>query len=244
MGSQYAALKIIYRIGMKSLFNIIMMSFVFAGIILISSSCSKEEDDSLLVTDIDGNVYATVLIGNQTWLDRNLITARYNNSDTILTVSGALSVNDNEKRYQWVYDDNVENEIAFGRLYTWHTVVDSRGICPVGWRIPTLEELETLIEHLGGSLVAGGRMKTAENSNWRFPNDEATNESGFSLQPAGSRSLSGIFAGACMTGGFWTSTESSTVTAMAFGASYGSGNAYLSTLGKQIGVSVRCIKED
>jgi len=115
-------------------------------------------DDS--VTDIDGNVYQTVVIGNQRWMAENLRVSRYNNGDDI---PGGISDNDwgeiREGAYA-IYDHNESNTDginspeqmieAYGKLYNWFAVDDERGLCPQGWRIPGSEDMQELLGYLEG----------------------------------------------------------------------------------------------
>ena len=60
--------------------------------------------------------------------------------------------------------------------YNWYAVNDPRGLAPVGWHVPSYNELTTLQDCLGG-FFAGGKMKAT--TLWNSPNTGATNESGF-----------------------------------------------------------------
>lgn len=78
--------------------------------------------------------------------------------------------------------------IKYGFLYNWLAVTDARNICPDGWHIPTKTEFETLTTYLGGSFVAGGKLKETGLIYWSSPNTGATNEVGFNGRGSGSRS--------------------------------------------------------
>jgi len=84
--------------------------------------------------------------------------------------------------------------IKHGRLYSWDAFIDSRGIAPSGWHIPSLEEWQTLITYSGGS-EAGGKLKEVGTLNWNSPNTGATNESNFTALPSGIRYGSDINIG-------------------------------------------------
>ena len=92
-----------------------------------------------------------------------------------------------EPKYQFVYNNNEDNALIYGRLYTWYAVTDSRNICPEGWHIPTIEEYGILDEVLGGKNVAIGKLKAVGTKYWLNPNADATNESGFNGLPGGWR---------------------------------------------------------
>jgi len=94
------------------------------------------------VTDIEGNVYKTIIIGTQTWMAENLRTSRYNNGDYIGTTTPAtLNISEETTpEYQWAYQGKEGYVATYGRLYTWHTVTDNRKICPTGWHVPSNPE--------------------------------------------------------------------------------------------------------
>ena len=125
-----------------------------------------------VVTDIDGNVYHSVLIGTQTWLVENLATTRFRNGDIVRS---------------WCLKMKPQNCIIYGQLYQWKFMNDARGLCPPGWHVPSDAEWNTLINYLGGPGVAGGKMKEIGSEHWSSPNVDATNESGFTALPGGFR---------------------------------------------------------
>jgi len=111
-----------------------------------------------VVVDIDGNFYAVVKIGDQWWMAENLKVIHYRNGDAIPNVTlrewSALTTG---AYCDWGNDPN--NAGIYGRLYNWYTVADSRKIAPEGWHVSSDEEWQTLVDYLGGSSVAGGKMK-------------------------------------------------------------------------------------
>jgi len=156
------------------------------------------------VTDIDGNVYNTVIIGTQVWMVENLKTTKYRNGDPIPNVTGdAAWVALNTGAYCWDNNDAAPNKIAYGALYNWYSVADSRNIAPTGWHVPTDAEWTTLTTFLGGESVAGGKLKETGTTHWQI-NTGATNSSGFTALPGGIRYLS--FVGVGYNGNWWSST--------------------------------------
>jgi len=72
------------------------------------------------ISDIDGNAYKTITIRTQTWMAENLRTTKYRNGDligTTATVSQDIT-GQNTPKYQWAYEGNESNVLAYGRLYT------------------------------------------------------------------------------------------------------------------------------
>ncbi len=100
----------------------------------------------------------------------NLKVKHYRNGDTISTgYSNQEWPNLSTGAYA-VYDNNDSNANTYGYLYSWYAVNDSRNIAPEGWHIPTDEEWQTLVEYLGGSSVAGGKLKEEGTDHWQSPN--------------------------------------------------------------------------
>ena len=144
-----------------------------------------------IIDDRDGQVYKTVEIGSQTWMAENL------NYDYNYRTA-----------HSYCYADSCSK---YGRLYTWSATVDSaavfstagkgcgchasssprgivRGVCPVGWHVPSLSEFQTLISSVGGYSVAGANLKST--SGWKSNSQYVGNGSdsyGFSALPAGAR---------------------------------------------------------
>jgi uncharacterized protein (TIGR02145 family) len=139
------------------------------------------------VSDVDGNNYATIAIGNQVWMAENLKTSKFNTGEAIQNVT-----DDNQwgttTNSAWTYYDNYSlYENPYGKLYNYYAVIDPRKICPEGWHVPIDAEWTFLTNYLGGLSIAGGKMKSIGNSFWNTPNNGATNESGFSSLPGGWR---------------------------------------------------------
>ncbi|MEI6752953.1 MAG: FISUMP domain-containing protein [Paludibacter sp.] len=193
------------------------------------------------VTDIDGNVYHTVIIGTQTWMVENLKTTKYRNGDAIPSPVGDWSALTSGA--QAAYNNDAANATKFGLLYNWYAVADTRNITPTGWHVPTDVEWTTLTTYLGGEVVAGGKLKEIGTLNWTFPNTGATNETGFYALPGGDRFYDGTFFGIGYYGYWWSASESSTsyawINAMYANYSFASKSSNV----KQIGYSVRCIKD-
>lgn len=195
------------------------------------------------VGDIDGNVYPTVLIGEQWWMAENLKTNTYTNGELIPNVMG---VN------EWVqlstgawcnYDNNVINDSIYGKLYNWYTTVDPRGLCPTNWHVPTEAEWTVLIDYLGGLDLAGGKMRSLDF--WYAPNTGATNESDFSGLPGSYRAdYDGSFQNIGFNCVWWSSTDNTTTGAANYNLHNYDGFAYYyPTSNKRSGFSVRCIKD-
>jgi len=196
------------------------------------------------ISDIDGNVYKTIVIGTQTWMAENLKTTKYRNGDligTTTTVSQDLTT-ENTPKYQWLYEGNQNNLLAYGRLYTWYVVTDSRALCPTGWHVPTDAEWTILVSYLGGEEVAGGKMKETGFTHWLDPNTGATNESGFTALAGGGRSPWGTYGEIPNYGTWWSSSPYSNTKAYARGIEYDASYVgWFEDMDNRYGNSVRCI---
>jgi uncharacterized protein (TIGR02145 family) len=232
---------------MKSI-KLIHLSFLALAFSLIAaSSCKKDDnvveqpgDNDSTVVDKDGNIYSVVKIGTQTWMRENLKTRKFLNGDSIPTTTRDISA-EAEPEYQWAYDNNESIADVYGRLYTWHTVTDSRNICPAGWHVPSDQEWEQLKSTLGGD-GAGGKLKEAGTVHWMTPNEGATNATRFTALPGGYRSFEGEFVSLHVSAYLWSST-------LDINLAWGQRMYYNDTISerwafrKAAGVSVRCLKD-
>jgi uncharacterized protein (TIGR02145 family) len=198
------------------------------------------------VTDIDGNVYKTVKIGDQWWMAENLKVTHYQNGDEIPHVTNdSIWQSFWQSRGPGAYCEyeNDENYVAtYGRLYNWYAVEDSRNIAPAGWHVATEAEWQTLIRCLGDAAAAGGKMKEAGTTHWSEPNTGATNRSGFAVLPAGTRS-GGEYSSLYYYTIFWSS--SNLVGSQAYDAEleHDGSTAWMGSGIKCNGYSIRCIKD-
>lgn len=162
----------------------------------------------LTVTDVDGNIYRTVRIGEQRWTAENLRVTHYRNGDPVPRRQSVEAWKDARisGTGAWVYYDNDPSNVeAYGRLYNQHAVADPRGLCPQGWHVPTEDEWQALESTLGmseeaiqdtlwrgGEDALGGKLKSRKtepspHTGWSGANLGATNETGFTAVPNGFR---------------------------------------------------------
>jgi uncharacterized protein (TIGR02145 family) len=177
------------------------------------------------VTDIDGNTYRTVKIGNQWWMAENLKVTHYRNGDPIDNITDNSEWASASSGAYCVYSNEASNKDTYGLLYNWLTVDDSRNIAPEGWHVPSDEEWKELEMYLGmsqseadagaqwrgtdegGKLKETGTVETADGL-WYSPNTGATNEVGFSAVPSGIRHWDdGTFQNLGISVHYWTSTS-------------------------------------
>ena len=186
------------------------------------------------ITDLrDGQVYPTVQIGTQCWLQKNM---------------------NYETGNSWCYDNDPINCTTYGRLYDWETVMNGasssnmvpsgvQGVCPPGWHVPSDSEWIILIDYLGGDLDAGGKMKEEGTVHWLSPNTGATNSSGFTALPGGFYLNDNVFGFLSYQADFWSSTENDSEFAWGRYLDYLHDYAGLSSTNKIAGLSARCLKD-
>jgi uncharacterized protein (TIGR02145 family) len=196
------------------------------------------------VTDIDGNRYRTVIIGNQEWMAENLKVKRYRNGDLIPNTPDGTTWN-RLSTGSWVYYNNDSSNMSlFGLLYNWHASTDSRGLCPQGWQFPSDQDWSSLVSYLGGNTVAGGKLKSVGTEYWQSPNTDATNETGFSGLPAGARHFqnNGTFGSIGTGAAFWTSDLERAGIGLARGLVHNTGAVSRAGGDVRGGYSVRCFR--
>lgn len=179
------------------------------------------------VTDIDGNVYTTIVVGDKEWMVENLKVTRYRNGAPINTgldatawtvaTEGAYAVYPHTSTPTTYPVASEEQMIAeFGLLYNGHAVADSRGLAPIGWRIATDNDFKELEIYAGMPITGTGNVnnegwrgdatittKFRSTTVWASP---GTNELGFTALPGGARNSSGAYVDFRSRGDFWTST--------------------------------------
>ena len=221
--------------GTAILYLLPMLLFFFSLAGCESDEDEVEPDHPETVTDVDGNVYDVISIGDRAWMAENLRTTRYRNGDPMetdmdagqwmATLTGAYAI--------YPHDDvdgiHSEDEMvdAYGKLYNWYAVDGISGLCPEGWRVPTEQELIELTDyirdhvqedHLANVLKScrqvdsplGGDCDTEEHPRWdEHETHYGTDDLGFSALPAGNRtSHNASFEGIGHWYTLWSSTES------------------------------------
>lgn len=160
------------------------------------------------VTDIEGNTYNTVKVGNQIWMAENLRTTQYSDGTP-------AQVNKYDS-----YNNDTASARLYGVLYTWNAAMKGtpgsntnpsgvQGVCPTGWHLPGDEEWKTLSTLFSNGYGPGGKLKEEGFEHWAIPNEDATNESGFTALPGGRWQDGQILS--IGQEGYWWSTSSSSV---------------------------------
>ena len=180
------------------------------------------------VTDHEGNVYNTVKIGDQCWMKENLRTVTSPSTGTYLIPAANVGYTETGKQARWYNNDSATYApMNYGLLYNWNAAMDTfntaygetsvnvgynsavvvtftghrRGICPVGWHVPSGAEWSDLANYVGSvsEYQCGGNSweidkALASEIGWNscsgdcYPGDQsvtANNATGFSAVPAG-----------------------------------------------------------
>lgn len=207
----------------------------------------RQFEDCGTVTDADGNVYPSIVIGTQCFMRKNLETTKYNDGTLIPNVTDETTwAGLTTPAYGW-YENNYETYGSiYGALYNWYAVNTGK-LCPTGWHIPSQTEFSELVEYLGGSSVAGGALKEIGTTHWNDPNVGATNSSGYTALGGGQISYDGSSSAFGIQAVFWSSTDGDSTfpdppSAYFLGIPLEDIFIVLFPLYKTEGYSVRCVK--
>jgi uncharacterized protein (TIGR02145 family) len=232
---------------------------------VISNDCGYNSDDVVLsfapfscgstIKDIrDNKIYPTVLIGSQCWMGANL--------NVGLMIQGFQFALNNDSIEKYCNSNLESNCDVYGGMYTWNEMMEyshspgAQGICFSGWHIPTDNEwkiLEGTVDSQYGvgdpiwdiigdrGSDVGGNLKETGTTHWVWPNTGATNSSGFTALPGGSRNTDGSFPGFQIFERLWSSNENGgTALRRTLNASRSDISRDFSN--KNFGFSIRCIK--
>ena len=209
------------------------------------------------ITDIDGNIYETVQIGEQLWMAENLKVTHYNNGDQLQHILEYSDWGSFEEGQYGIYDNDSSNTDNNGYLYNWAAVEDVRGICPEGFHVPSDDEYKQLEMYLGMS------TSEADETLWRGTNEgskiagdedlwndgglENNNDFGMSLfdaHPSGYRNgYYGNFHDLGTNSYFWSSSEYSGNMAWYRTLYYNYSETYRDKKNKLFGISIRCVED-
>jgi len=211
-----------------------------------------------VLTDIDGNEYQAVQIGDQLWMKENLKVTHYNNGDEIPTGYSNSEWGSLSTGAYTVYDDDSSNAEIYGNIYNWFAVDDNRGACPESWHVPTDDEIKQLEMYLGMSQEEAddtgyrgtnvGSKLVGRADLWNdgdLENNPEFGTSGFNLLPGGYRDTNdGYYYSMGDYGYFWSSTENGSNDAWDRALSYNGSGINRFPRYKKNGFSVRCVRDD
>lgn len=170
------------------------------------------------VVDRDKNHYPVkILLDNQHWITTNLNTAI---PET------------------YCYNDSIAYCKKYGRLYTWTAAQEGCRLLGEGWRLPTLDEWQTLAR-----IYAGNASDSVQIRKRSFEPLLTNGTSGFDAVLGGGRRLDDTYARMEAHGFYWTATPSDSANAWFANFAKGSQALYLQPDGETPrGFSVRCVK--
>jgi uncharacterized protein (TIGR02145 family) len=243
------------------------------GLILLALSCEKtnpvkNNTDTFVfgtMTDIDGNSYKTIQIGDQVWMAEDLRTTKYNDGSVIRLVTDSAAWSNLTTPGYCYYNNttNADSIIKFGALYNWYAVNTGK-LAPAGWHVPNDADWNTLVNYLvshgynwDGTTDTTTYNKTAKSlaakTDWytipgakegAIANDLAkNNRSGFSALPGGARCGGGSFGGIGGDAGWWIASEDSASGAYVRGLSCLLEELVTATVDNSCGFSVRLVKD-
>lgn len=196
---------------------------VFILMILVCGNPATTEDPET-VTDIDGNVYHTVQIGNQIWTVENLRTTKYNDGTTIPHITDNVEWETDTNGAYCYYDNTTDDDsiTKFGALYNWHAVKTGK-LAPAEWHVPDSSDWDELRDYLIANgynwdgTTSGNKIgkSMATKTDWHSAGEEgdvgndfsSNNSSGFSALPGGYRSDLGSSSSIGYYGYWWSTTE-------------------------------------
>ncbi|KAA3625272.1 MAG: hypothetical protein DWQ02_22035 [Bacteroidetes bacterium] len=208
---------------------------LYLVLIMTSLACDKDPDNTIppeevtcetTLTDIDGNTYLVVKIGDQCWMAENLRTTHYADGTPISLGEPGMSLwEDYTSKYYFNYDSLHLEEfgalfellLAKSKLYTWAAATNLegdgsangivQGVCPDGWHLPNKSDWEELINFVGIE-TAGQSLKSDNPVYWNndIPDMEGTDEYGFNSIASGGRDSFGAWYIFDLYAFYWSSS--------------------------------------
>ncbi len=191
------------------------------------------EADPETVTDIDGNTYPVVRVGNQLWMAENLRVTRAPDGQPVIS---------------YAYVGDPEREALYGRYYSWDAAMNgsrkesAQGICPDGWHLPSDEEVKQMEIALGMSRSEAD-IKNAWRGYGTGTKIKMGGSSGLEIPMAGMRHVNGSIIYNNDWAFLYTSSESGSYAWRRCFREASTGVGRFDTYPKTYGFSVRCIKD-
>lgn len=204
------------------------------------------------VTDIEGNMYKTVIIGTDVWMAENLKVTKLNDNTEITYAPEAVDwIVLTGAGYCWYGNDPDYNKPLYGALYNWYAA-STANLCPTGWHVPTDLEYNALEVALGlpqadvdiwgwRGTDHGSKMKST--TGWNA-GENGTNTSGFTALPGGYRFYSdGTYQGQNSYEYWWTATEHDADRGWYRRLDGNNAAVYKASTDKRAGKAIRCVKD-
>ena len=162
-----------------------------------------------LIKDADGNVYTETTINGKVWMVQNLKTTRYNDGTMIPEVTDNGTWNAySSPAFCWYKNNATAYKNSYGALYNWYTASSGK-LAPTGWHVAADAEWMAMFNYYTGqSQATSDALREAGTTHWPAPNTGATNSSGFTAIPTGTRfnNGGGFSSDTTNWGAWWTST--------------------------------------
>ncbi len=187
---------------------------------------------------------AVVQIGSQFWAKENLAVESFQDGTPITECSSSeqwaeLASTNTPAWCYYNFDPSLEEE--YGKLYNYYVVSSSKSIAPVGFRVPTAADFDTLIAGQGGTLLAGKKLKNSTNWNTlRRQSGNGNNESSFTGNPSGYIKENGEFWDFGWSANYWTTTSGSQE-AQTYRLYWGNTEAVSISANQDMGLAIRLI---
>lgn len=201
----------------------------YMWVLLIIFSCKEEKKLTYIKID------------NALWMQENLSNTQFQNGEFIPLIENSEEWAKTKTPAYTFYDLDNKNIAQYGLLYNWYAIADERGICPEGWKVPSMDDWNNLTNYAGGSFSAAQHLKSKKH--WESPRDTILATYAFEALPGGNRKENGTFNGERLSAAFWTITEKNEEKAIAFYM-----NTAHSMVGNEAGdkrnaLSCRCVKD-
>ena len=235
-----------------------ILRLIILAPLLMAFQC---EDDIVepqpIVTDIDGNVYNTLKVGNQTWMLENLKTTTFNDATPITEHLNGMDWGDlpnQTPQYQWADTSDLNNVVDeelpfdfYGAMYN-HWAIESGKLAPEGWRIPTQADFEELENYLSENGFDGNEATALKSSSgWLSSSGNGTDSIEFNGLPNG---YINAFGGPTLGQGICTWATTNVNTDIPLGSRtrvlvqlFDSGDVLFGDNSIRIGAGIRCIKK-
>ncbi len=233
----------------KELINLVVLFSFF------SVSGIKAQSIGETITDVDGNTYKTIKIGDQLWMAENLKTTKFNDGTKIPLVTDNAAWDKLKKPGFCWYNNKADNKDTYGGIYNWY-VVKTAKVCPSGWHVPTDDEWKKLEMAVGmskattdstgkrgsneGSKLAGNAELWTDGT---LTSNPSFGSSGFHLVAGGFRGGNGRFYEIDRIGNWWTTTEYNNDNSWYRGIYFYGKVITRYGLDKRSGISIRCVKD-
>ena len=204
-----------------------MRKIVLTVIVMLFFRTIGSGSDEYKIIDLVNIIHKNVKIGDQIWMAENL---------------------NNKIEGSYCYENMESNCLKYGRLYIWDAAMQA---CPDGWHLPSKADFKILFTNVGGVGIAGKKLKSI--SGWSscmivdgekkcIENGNGMDVFDFSAQPAGGMGSKGNYGAVGNYAFYWSATEDSNNNAYHMRLDYNYDGAYLIGTSKDLGFSIRCIK--